>query len=50
MVCRSVAARVVVSARRVVFHLAGSYPYAERFRAIFLRVMNPAMPGKVGIG
>ena len=45
-----VAARVVASARRVVFHLASSYPYAERFRAIFLRVMNPAMPGKVGIG
>jgi hypothetical protein len=44
-----VAARVVVSARRVVFHLASSYPYAERFRAVFDRVMNPAMPGKVGI-
>src|SRR6516164_6851761 len=45
-----VAARVVVSARRVVFHLASSYPYQEVFRAIFLRVMNPAMPGRVGIG
>jgi hypothetical protein len=45
-----VAARVVVSARRVVFHLASSYPYAERFRAVFDRVMNPAMPGKVGTG
>jgi hypothetical protein len=45
-----VAARVVVSARRVVFHLASSYPYVKRFRAIFERVMNPAMPGRVGIG
>ena len=45
-----VAARVVVSARRVVFHLASSYPYAERFRAVFERVMSPAMPGRAGIG
>jgi hypothetical protein len=45
-----VAARVVVSARRVVFHLASSYPYAERFRAAFERVMSAAMPGRVGIG
>jgi hypothetical protein len=45
-----VAARVVVSARRVVFHLAGSYPYAERFRAAFERVLRPAMPGRVGVG
>jgi len=45
-----VAARVVVSARRVVFHLASSYPYVERFTAVFHRVMNPAMPGRVGIG
>jgi hypothetical protein len=45
-----VAARVVVSARRVVFHLASSYPYAERFTAVVHRVMNPAMPGRIGIG
>ena len=45
-----VAALVVVSARRVVFHLASSYPYAERFRAVFERVMSAAMPGRVGIG
>jgi hypothetical protein len=29
-----VAARVVVSARRVLFHLAGSYPYRELFRRV----------------
>ena len=45
-----VAARVVVTARRVVFHLASSYPYAELFRAVFERVMSAAMPGRVGIG
>src|SRR4051812_5569097 len=45
-----VAARVVISARRVVFHLASCYPYAERFRAVLGRVMSPAMPGRVGIG
>jgi hypothetical protein len=33
-----VAARVVVSARRVVFHLASSYPYREMFRSVFERV------------
>lgn len=32
-----VAARVVVSARRVVFHLASSYPYRELFRAAYER-------------
>jgi hypothetical protein len=45
-----VAARVVVSARRVVFHLASSYPYAERFRAVFERILRPAMPERVGVG
>jgi DDE family transposase len=35
-----VAARVVVSVRRVVFHLASSYPYQELFRAVFARVMG----------
>jgi Transposase DDE domain group 1 len=33
-----VAARVVLSARRVVFHLASSYPYQELFRAAFDRL------------
>ena len=33
-----VAARVVLSARRVVFHLASSYPYQELFVAVFQRL------------
>jgi hypothetical protein len=33
-----VAARVVVSMRRVVFHLASSYPYQEVFREVYARV------------
>jgi hypothetical protein len=37
-----VAARVVVSARRVVFHLASSYPYREVFRAVYERLTGPA--------
>jgi len=45
-----VAARVVISARRVVFHLASSYPYADRFRTIFEHVKNPMMPGRAGVG
>jgi Transposase DDE domain group 1 len=45
-----VAARVVTSARRVVFHLAGSYPYAERFRAVLERVMSPVIPARAGAG
>lgn len=36
-----VAARVVVSARRAVFHLASSYPYPEIFRSVFERVTGP---------
>ncbi len=35
-----VAARVVVSVRRVVFHLASSYPYREVFRAVYQRLTN----------
>ena len=35
-----VAARVMVSVRRVVFHLSSSYPYQELFRAVFARVMG----------
>jgi Transposase DDE domain group 1 len=45
-----VAARVVVSARRIVFHLASSYPYAERFRAVLEYVISPAIPGRAGVG
>jgi hypothetical protein len=44
-----VAARVVVSARRVVFHLASSYPYQEVFRAVYARLVEqtavPAVDG-----
>ena len=36
-----VAARVVVSVRRVVFHLASSYPYQEVFRAVYERLTGP---------
>ena len=34
-----VAARVVVTVRRVVFHLSSSYPYQAIFREAFARVM-----------
>lgn len=44
-----VAARVVVSARRVVFHLASSYPDQELFRGVFARLAGrraiPAVEG-----
>jgi Transposase DDE domain group 1 len=42
-----VAARVVVSVRRVVFHLASSYPYQAVFREVYERVKcvgRPATP------
>jgi hypothetical protein len=39
-----VAARVVVTARRVVFHLASSYPYQEQFRAVFGRITGATIP------
>jgi Transposase DDE domain group 1 len=40
-----VAARVVVSARRVMFHLASSYPYQAMFREVYAHVMGmPALP------
>jgi Transposase DDE domain group 1 len=35
-----VAARVVLSARRVVFHLATSYPYQQLFRAVYQRLIG----------
>jgi hypothetical protein len=40
-----VAARVVLSARRVVFHLASSYPYREVFAAVFARLLNVEQNG-----
>jgi Transposase DDE domain group 1 len=45
-----VAARVVVSARRVVFHLSSSYPLQERFRAVLERLTVRATPGRAGVG
>jgi hypothetical protein len=39
-----VAARVVVSVRRVVFHLASSYPYQELFREVYARVRGVGRP------
>ena len=35
-----VAARVVVTARRVVFHLSSSYPYQAIFRAVFANAVS----------
>jgi hypothetical protein len=35
-----VAARVVLSARRVVFHLASSYPYQQLFRVVYERLIG----------
>jgi hypothetical protein len=44
-----VAARVVQSARRVVFHLASSYPYQDVFRAVYERLLTPrAVPAPDG--
>ncbi len=45
-----VAARVVVSARRVVFHLASSYPYQGVFRVAFARVMGQPLCPAAGSG
>jgi Transposase DDE domain group 1 len=45
-----VAARVVVSARRVVFHLASSYPLQELFRSVLERITSRALPGRAGVG
>ena len=45
-----VAARVVVTARRVVFHLATSYPFQELFHAVFGRLVPVAKPGQSGVG
>jgi len=43
-----VAARVVVTARRVVFHLASSYPYQAIFQEVYARLKN--RPKDVAIG
>lgn len=45
-----VAARVVVSARRVVFHLASSYPLKELFGSVLGRLTARAMPGRADAG
>lgn len=39
-----VAARVVVSVRRVRFHLSSSYPYQELFRSVYERVRGESDP------
>jgi hypothetical protein len=43
-----IAARVQVSVRRVVFHLATSYPFAELFRHALARVMGQSEPAPTG--
>jgi hypothetical protein len=45
-----VAARVVLSARRVVFHLASSYPYQELFGVVFERLSRWRSPLVDGTG
>ena len=45
-----VAARVVVSARRVVFHLASGYPLKELFGSVLERITARATPGRAGVG
>jgi hypothetical protein len=45
-----VAARVVLTARRVVFHLATSYPFQNLFRTVFHRLTAPTPLGKAGFG
>ncbi len=45
-----VAARVVVSARRVVSHLASSYPLQELFGSVLERLTARTTPGRAGAG
>jgi len=45
-----VAARVVVTARRVVFHLASSYPYQDVFRAVYERLTAGPPAAAAGTG
>jgi hypothetical protein len=44
------AARVVVSARRVMFHLASSYPYRDLFRAAYERLIERPPAAAAGGG
>jgi hypothetical protein len=45
-----VAARVVVSVRRVVFHLSSSYPYEAAFRGVYERVRGVGRPSRPATG
>ena len=45
-----VAARVVVSARRVMFHLATSYPFQDLYRVAFERVLGITVNPSAGTG
>jgi hypothetical protein len=45
-----VAARVVVSVRRVVFHLSSSYPYQAVFRGVYERVRGVGHPSSPATG
>ena len=45
-----VAQRVVVTARRVVMHLATSYPFQDRFRVAFERVLGITANPLAGAG
>jgi hypothetical protein len=45
-----VAARVVVTARRVIFHLATSYPFQALFRTALDRLAHAPTPGRAGVG
>jgi hypothetical protein len=40
----------VISARRVVFHLASSYPYRELFTAVFGQLLSPRAPARADTG
>jgi hypothetical protein len=41
---------VVVSARRIVFHLATSYPFQDLYRVVFERVLGIPLQRRVGVG
>jgi hypothetical protein len=45
-----VASRVVVTARRVVFHLASSYPFQTLFRSVLHRLMPTSDLRIIGSG
>ena len=38
------------AARRVVFHLATSYPFQDLYRVVFERVLGTAVPRTAGVG